>query len=90
MVEAPADRLVGHGGLFGTIQEDSYQELAFARSRLGRSLIVGPCRDDTMQSECHVQHLQDMAREGSATLNRTHRLEAQAGGNFEKNDVRNL
>ena len=28
VVEAPADRLVGHGGLFGTIQEDSYQELA--------------------------------------------------------------
>ena len=29
MVEAPADRLVGPGGLCGTIQEDSCQELAF-------------------------------------------------------------
>ena len=29
VVEAPADRLVGPGGLCGTIQEDSWQELAF-------------------------------------------------------------
>ena len=29
MVEAPADHLVGSGGLFGTIQEDNYQERGF-------------------------------------------------------------
>ena len=29
MVEAPADHLVGPGGLFGTIQKDSCQEVEF-------------------------------------------------------------